>query len=143
MGLGAWNASYDGKIKLLQPIKAQGSLVSKIILAQCIGLFQTMAAQGSDVTKFPLIIDSPRGNEASVASSRDILDMISHVDSLPQVILATVDYDKYITEEITGVKVTHLSERNKLLLEDDYQTYQAEIEDLFELLKSFATSSKL
>lgn len=142
MGLGAWNSSYDGKIKLLQPIKAQGSLVSKIILAQCIGLFQTMAAQGSDVTKFPLIIDSPRGNEASVASSRDILDIIGHVDSLPQVILATVDYDKYITEEITGAKVTRLSERNKLLLEDDYQTYQSDIEDVFELLKSFATSSK-
>ena len=33
MTLGAWNPSYEGKIHLLKPIKAQGTLENKIILA--------------------------------------------------------------------------------------------------------------
>ena len=33
MALGAWNPSYEGKIHLLKPIKAQGTLENKIILA--------------------------------------------------------------------------------------------------------------
>ena len=36
--LGAWNAAYDGTIKLLSPIKAQGTLENKIILSQFVGL---------------------------------------------------------------------------------------------------------
>lgn len=142
MGLGAWNASYDGTIKLLQPIKAQGSLASKIILAQCIGLFQTMAAKSSTVTKFPLVIDSPRGNEASDTSSRDILETISKIDSLPQVILATVHFEKFVTDDIKASKVTVLNDKNKLLNEKDYQDHQSIIEDTFELLKSFAMTRK-
>lgn len=136
MGLNAWNPSYERTIKLLQPIKAQGSLVSKIILAQTIGLFQTMEAKQCAVTKFPFVIDSPRGNEASDTSSRDILDMIGHVTSLPQVILATVDYDKYKTEETKVSMITRLENKNSLLSEAGYESYKTEIVDMVELLKS-------
>ena len=38
--LDAWNSAYEGNIKLLKPIKAQGTLENKIILAQMIGLFR-------------------------------------------------------------------------------------------------------
>lgn len=134
--LGAWDASYEGNIKLLKPIRAQGSLVSKIILAQCIALFQTMETNRSNVIRFPFIIDSPRGNEASVASSVEILKMIDEISSLPQVILATVDYDKYQSEEHKKAKVTFLNRKNALLCEEDYYKYKDEIEGMFDLIRN-------
>ena len=87
--LNAWDASFEGKIKLLTPITAQGSLEGKIVLSQYIGLFQTMDGIQSSVIRFPFVVDSPRGNEASDASSRDILNMIAGIRSLPQIILVS------------------------------------------------------
>lgn len=135
IGLGAWSPSYEGNIKLLKPIKAQGSLISKIILAQYIGVFQTMEAIGSNATRFSFIIDSPRGNEASVASSVEIIKLIGEISSLPQIILATVDYDKYKSEDIENVKVTFFSRKNALLCSEDFKKYKEEIEGMMELFR--------
>ena len=130
--LNAWDASFEGKIKLLTPITAQGSLEGKIVLSQYIGLFQTMDGIQSSVIRFPFVVDSPRGNEASDTSSLDILNMIAGIHSLPQVVLATVDYDRYkITE---GANVVRLTEVRKLLDGDTYSVYQEEIESLYGLL---------
>ncbi|MEY8338889.1 hypothetical protein AALB16_12855 [Lachnospiraceae bacterium 62-35] len=93
--LGAWNPAYDGNIKLLAPIKAQGTLENKIILAQFVGLFQTMDHFKIQIIRFPLVVDSPRGKEASQESSKEILSMITDIKMLPQVILATIDFDEY------------------------------------------------
>lgn len=142
IGLNAWDSSYEGAIKLLEPVKAQGSLVSKIILAQTIGLFQTMEAKRCKVTKFPFVIDSPRGNEASDTSSRDILEMIGHVTFLPQVILATVDYDKYKTEGAKASMITRLSNKNSLLSGEEYESRKTKIIDMVELLKSLNNVKK-
>lgn len=130
--LNAWDTSFEGKIKLLTPITAQGSLESKIVLSQYIGLFQTMDGLRSSVIRFPFVVDSPRGNEASDASSRDILNMISGIHSLPQIILATVDYDKYKVSE--NANVIRLTEMRKLLDETTYIDHQEEIESLYGLL---------
>lgn len=130
--LKAWDASFDGKIKLLTPIPAQGSLEGKIVLSQYIGLFQTMDGIQSSVIRFPFVVDSPRGNEASDASSRDILNMIAGIRSLPQIVLATVDYDKYKVSE--DAKVIRLTEMRKLLDETTYAEWQEEIESLYGLL---------
>lgn len=130
--LNAWDASFEGKIKLLMPITAQGSLEGKIVLSQYIGLFQTMDGSQSSVIRFPFVIDSPRGNEASDASSRDILNMIAEIHSLPQVVLATVDYDKYKVSE--DAHVIRLTEMRKLLDEVTYTERQEEIESLYGLL---------
>ena len=130
--LNAWDASFEGKIKLLTPITAQGSLEGKIVLSQYVGLFQTMDGIQSSVIRFPFVVDSPRGNEASDASSRDILNMIAGVRSLPQIILATVDYDKYKVDE--DAKVIRLTEMRKLLDETSYAERQEEIESLYGLL---------
>ena len=130
--LNAWDASFEGKIKLLTPITAQGSLEGKIVLSQYIGLFQTMDGIQSSVIRFPFVVDSPRGNEASDASSRDILNMISGIQSLPQIILATVDYDKYkVNEDAKVIRLTHM---RKLLDETTYAERQGEIESLYGLL---------
>lgn len=130
--LGAWDASFEGNIKLLKPITAQGSREGKIILSQYIGLFQTMEEMQSSAIRFPFVVDSPRGMEASDASSRDILRMIAGVQSLPQVILATVDYEKF--DVAVDAKIIKLDRQMQLLDESTYSEMQNEIESLYNLV---------
>ena len=73
IALSAWTQEYDGKIKLLKALNAQGSLLPKIILSQYNALFQTMAGMNSSVIRFPFVVDSPREKESSVSSSKEIL----------------------------------------------------------------------
>lgn len=134
--LDAWNSAYEGNIKLLKPIKAQGTLENKIILAQMIGLFQTMQYFHTNTILFPLVVDSPRAKEASHTSSKDILKLIFEMDNLPQVVLATMDYEDFEKEMKRRAKVTVLTEKRKLLNSDVYNKYQRLIEDLKELLGS-------
>lgn len=136
MHLDAWNSSYEGNIKLLTPIKAQGTLENKIILAQIIGLFQTMDYFKSRVIRLPFVVDSPRAKEASAASSKDILKMISEVNMLPQIILATMDYNNYEAEILKEANIIVLNEKRSLLNSTDYEVFQSDIEELLELLKN-------
>ena len=122
---------------MLKPIKAQGTLENKIILAQMIGLFQTMQYFKTNTILFPLVVDSPRAKEASHTSSKDILKLIFEMDNLPQVILATMDYSDFESEMKRRAKVTVLSEKRKLLNGNTYNEYQSVIEELQELLSSF------
>lgn len=133
--LNAWHSSFVGKIKLLRPITAQGSLEGKIVLSQYIGLFQTMEAIKSSVIRFPFVVDSPRGQEASEASSIDILKMISEINCLPQVIVATVDYDKYMSSK--DANVIELKEMRKLLNVFTYNKMEQEINELFDIFMYF------
>lgn len=139
MHLGAWNAAYDGTIKLLSPIKAQGTLENKIILAQFVGLFQTMDYFKTQIIRFPFVVDSPRGKEASQESSKEILSMIADINMLPQVILATIDFDEYkegIGDAAKNANIIQLERQNALLSDEDYQTYEKEISELVELFKA-------
>lgn len=136
MTLDAWDPTYDGNIQLLQPIKAQGTLENKIILAQFVGLFQTMAYFQSNATRFPFVVDSPRAKEASASSSKDILTMIAQLDMLPQVILATIDYAEYQSEIETPTTIITLAEKRKLLSDRDYAENEQYILTLIELLKN-------
>lgn len=120
MALDAWDPAYDGTIRLLKPIKAQGTLENKIILAQFVALFQTMEYFRSGVTRFSFVVDSPRAKEASEASSKDILKMIAQLKMLPQIILATIDYSEYEAEMELPAKIIILTEKRKLLNEVDY-----------------------
>ena len=133
--LDAWNAAYDGNIKLLKPIKAQGTLENKIILAQFAGLFQTMEYFKSNAIRLPFVVDSPRAKEASHTSSKEILKLIFEMEMLPQVILATMDYSDFEDDMKRRAKVTVLTEKKKLLNQDTYKTYSTFIEEVFSLLK--------
>jgi hypothetical protein len=135
ISLDAWNPAYDGNIKLLKPMKAQGTLENKIILAQFVGLFQTMEYFKSSAIRFPFVIDSPRAKEASNSSSKDILKLIFKVGMLPQVILATMDYSDFESEISQQARITVLSEKRKLLNTQDYERYKDFIEQLFDLLQ--------
>ncbi len=135
INLDAWNPAYDGNIKLLKPIKAQGTLENKIILAQFVGLFQTMEYFKSSAIRFPFVIDSPRAKEASNSSSKDILKLIFRVDMLPQVILATMDYSDFESELSQKAEVVVLNEKRKILNSDDYANNKELIEQVYELLQ--------
>lgn len=136
MTLDAWNPAYDGTIRLLKPIKAQGTLENKIILAQFVALFQTMEYFKSSVTRFSFVVDSPRAKESSEASSKDILKMIAQLKMLPQIILATIDYSEYEVEMDVPAKIIVLTEKCKLLTEVDYIENQEYIHSMATLLKS-------
>lgn len=136
IALDAWNPAYEGNIKLLQPIKAQGTLENKIILAQFVGLFQTMDYFKSSATRFPFVVDSPRAKEASLTSSKDILKMIAQLEMLPQIILATIDFEDFKDEIKTPTTVITLTEQRKLLRDSDYINNADYITAMAELLKN-------
>ena len=137
MILGAWDSAYENTIRLLKPIKAQGTLENKIILAQFVGLFQTMEYFKSEATRFPFVIDSPRAKEASKSSSMDILKMISDMKMLPQIILATIDYSAYEGSIAPPAEVIVLTEKRKLLNKADYLQKRETIISLAELLRNY------
>lgn len=136
INLGAWNAAYEDSIKLLTPIKAQGTLENKIILAQFIGLFQTMNTLNTSTIRFPFVVDSPRAKETSHASSKDIIKMICEFDMLPQIILATMDYEEFDSTIARRAYITKLSDKQKLLNEEMYSANRKEIEEIWELLRN-------
>ena len=137
MTLDAWDPAYDGTIRLLKPIKAQGTLENKIILAQFVGLFQTMEYFKTGATRFSFVVDSPRAKEASVASSKDILKMIAQMKMLPQIILATIDYSEFESEMDAPAKVIVLTEKRKLLNDSDFVENEEYITSMAELLKNY------
>lgn len=139
LSLGAWEESYEKKIKLLKPLNGQGTLKNKIILAQVIALFQTMDNLQIESNKFPFIIDSPRGNEASSLSSEEILKLIFRVDCIPQIILVTMDFLNF-KDSINyegHINIVKLEQQYKLLSTDDYTNYLEEIESLNDLFSDF------
>lgn len=134
--LGAWEPNYEDKIGILKPIKGQGTLLNKTILAQEVALFQTMDELDLKVNKFPFVIDSPRGNEASELSSKEILKLIVNIDSLRQIIISTVDFENYQQDlNYTGnIKITKLNKKYKLLNKETYEENINDINGLVELL---------
>ena len=137
MTLDAWDPAYDGTIRLLKPIKAQGTLENKIILAQFVALFQTMEYFKTGATRFSFVVDSPRAKEASIASSKDILKMIVQMKMLPQIILATIDYSEFESEMEAPANVIVLTEKRKLLNSNDFVENQEYIISMAELLKNY------
>jgi hypothetical protein len=134
ISLGAWDNDYEGKIGLLKPLKGQGTLASKIILAQYIALFSTMEETGASRIRFPFVVDSPRTKEPSVASSIEILNMISRIKSLPQIILVTMDYSTFDVEKKDVAHIIELTEPRKLLNEQDYANHETRIQGYMDLI---------
>lgn len=81
-------------------------------------------------------MDSPRGNEASDTSSKEILKLITKLDMLPQIILATIDYKEFEKELPIPAQTIVLTEQRKLLSDEIYSKNYTEIESLMELLKN-------
>ena len=136
IALGAWTQEYDVDIKLLNAINAQGSLMPKIILSQYNGLFQTMEEIKNPVIRFPFVVDSPRNMETSVNSSKEILNMIAKITYLPQVIVATVDYDTFGIDDGGDVNRIFFTNEFNLLDKESYSEMCEEVEGLYQLMTS-------
>ncbi|MFR9276291.1 hypothetical protein [Finegoldia magna] len=68
-------------------------------------------------------------------SSKDIINLIFELDSLPQVILATMDFKEYSGEIKKDVIVTELTEKRELLNTSTYDEYKDRIEEIMELMQ--------
>ena len=90
----------------------------------------------SSVIRFPFVVDSPREKESSDSSSKEILNMIARISSLPQVILATVDYDTFGVEDGGSVNKIYLDTQFSVLNEAMYTERADEIEGLYHLMMS-------
>ena len=104
-------------------------------MAQFIVLFQAMDYLKSGVTRLLFAVGFRRGNEASDTSSKEILKLITKLDMLPQIILATIDYEAFEKELPTPAQTIVLTEQRKLLSNEIYSKNCVEIESLLELLK--------
>lgn len=136
--LGAWNSTFEKKLKISEPLKAQGTLSSKIILSQYTALYKTMNSLSIDsIPRFPFVIDSPRTKEASKLSSKEILDLILNIESLPQTIIVTVDFKDYVNPEFdnTNINIVTLTKQFELLNNHDYESYSSDINNMYNLLK--------
>ncbi len=124
--------------KLLKPLKGQGTLNNKIILSQVIALFQTMDYMQIQSNNFPFVIDSPRGNEASYLSSKEILKLIFGINSITQIILVTIDFSDYEDSiDYKGtINIVKLERQYGLLTEDAYKEHLEEIETLQNLFSN-------
>ena len=92
-----------------------------------------------NVNKFPFVIDSPRGNEASVLSSQEILKLIVNIDSIPQIIISTVDFESFRKDlNYTGnIEIALLTEKYKLLNKEMYEENITEINTMCELFADY------
>lgn len=134
MDLNAWDNRSSDKITLLNPFKGQGSISVKSIIASYLALYKVMERYAPDIIKFSFIIDSPRSKEASDSSSEEILSRISNVSNLNQVIIATVDYDKYSSGVTQKVNKILLNNEKHLLSKEKYS--ELDNEELIEIMKS-------
>lgn len=138
LALGAWNSKFEKQLKISQPLKAQGTLSSKIILSQYTALFKTMNTLSiNNIPRFPFVIDSPRTKEASKLSSKEILDLILNIESLPQTIIVTVDFKDYVNPafDYANTNIVTLTEEFKLLNNTDYELCLSDINNMYSLLK--------
>lgn len=134
--LKAWDETYDSKIKITKPLMGQGTLASKIILADYIAVFQTLDTINVPTPRFSFVVDSPRTKEPSKTSSIDILNLIIQLDNVPQIILATMDFNDFRSDfEDFDFNIIELNAQKALLNVDEYNDNKETIELFKNLLK--------
>lgn len=134
MELKAWDNRASDKITLLRPYKGQGNLAVKSIIASYLALYKVMEIYAQNTIKFSFIVDSPRSKEASESSSAEILSKISNISNLNQIIVATVDYDKYNSGVSKKVNKIFLKKSKHLLSKEKYE--ELANEELITLMQS-------
>ncbi|WP_094604522.1 hypothetical protein SPSIL_052370 [Sporomusa silvacetica DSM 10669] len=123
--LKAWDERYDSKIKITKPLGGQGTLSSKIILADYIAVFKTLDKLEVQTPRFSFVIDSPRTKEPSKTSSKDILSLIIGLSTVPQIILATMDFDDFKDDfKGTSFHTIELTDKKALLNSNAYSENQ-------------------
>lgn len=109
-------------------IAASGAYKDRVILAKYYAFLITKLKLASQVVSFPIVIDSPRGDEQDKENAKIIMDFIladKRIDN--QVIVATIEGYEFASEG-TSVNVIDLkNEKHKLLSSSVYAQYEQSI----------------
>lgn len=80
---------------------------------------------------FPIVIDSPRGDEQDKENAKIIMDFILKENILDnQVIVATIDGNEFIKKEMSINVIDLQNEKHKLLNHSVYVQYEKNILEL-------------
>lgn len=102
-------------------IQASGAYKDRVILAKYYALILTKKQFNKGIIDFPVVIDSPRGDEQDKDNAKIIMDFIlKNSDISNQVIVATIDGKDYISSDIKPNIVELTNNRHELLTTDEY-----------------------
>ena len=109
-------------------IAASGAYKDRVILAKYYAFLITKLKLANQLVSFPIVIDSPRGDEQDKENAKIIMDFIladKRIDN--QVIVATIEGNEFASEG-TSVNVIDLkNEKHKLLSGSVYAQYEQSI----------------
>lgn len=112
-------------------IYASGAYKDRVILAKYFAFLLTKNKLAKDIVDFPIIVDSPRGDEQDKENAKIIMDYLLSDTSLNnQLIVATIDGCDYIDgkSDINIINLTN--ERHSLLTKNDYEENEQFIQNL-------------
>lgn len=109
-------------------IRASGAYKDRVILAKYYAFLLTKNRLASNITNFPIIVDSPRGDEQDKENAKIIMDFILRESTLSnQLIVATIDGSDYLEDKIDVNVIELTNERHSLLDANDYNENEKEI----------------
>lgn len=109
-------------------IEASGAYKDRTILAKYYAFLRTKKSLNDSIIKFPLVIDSPRGDEQDKQNSIIIMNSIIGEKKLDnQVIVSTIDGDEYISKDNSLNVILLENEQHHLLSSEDYRSNEDEI----------------
>lgn len=109
-------------------ISASGAYKDRVILAKYYAFLITKLKLASHIVSFPVVIDSPRGDEQDRDNEKIIMDFIlrdKNIDN--QVIVSTIDGNEFLTEDISVNIINLQNEKHQLLNSNVYTQYEREI----------------
>ena len=102
-------------------IPASGAYKARVILAKYYALLLTKQSFNKGIIDFPIVIDSPRGDEQDKDNAKTIMNFIlKNSDINNQVIVATIDGDDYISSDIKPNIIELTNNPHELLTTDEY-----------------------
>ena len=127
-------------VGLMKLANGQGTLSTKIILAQYLALFKTMEKLETNAPHFPFVVDSPKAKEAVGESVNFIFEQLSYLNIPSQIIISTVEFDKSLLKtEMSNIHTTVLSEKFALLNSKQYAENENKINDYLAIMNHIDT----
>ncbi len=102
-------------------IPASGAYKARVILAKYYALILTKKYFNKGIIDFPIVIDSPRGDEQDKDNAKIIMDFILKNSTINnQIIVATIDGEDYISPDIKPNIIELTNNPHELLTTDEY-----------------------
>lgn len=115
--------------KIGDDIPASGAYKDRVILAKYYALILTKKDFNKGIIDFPLVIDSPRGDEQDKENAKIIMDFIlKNTDITNQTVVATIDGQEYIDTDVKSNIIDLVNKPHELLSTEEYTQNLALIE---------------